>query len=65
MQYEFMECVIEYVVGLEKIVIDWATTSFINGKIIPSCSEEQLREAEKRALELKSRAHQTVEFLVI
>ncbi|CAN0892093.1 hypothetical protein LINGRAHAP2_LOCUS17350 [Linum grandiflorum] len=63
--YEFMEYVIEYFVGLEKIVINWSTTSFIKGKRINRRSKEQLCEAEKRALELKSRASPTVEFLVI
>ncbi|CAN0892232.1 hypothetical protein LINGRAHAP2_LOCUS17437 [Linum grandiflorum] len=64
-----MEYVMEYIVGLERIVIELATTpNFINGIRTARtrlCSEEQLREAEKRALGLKSRAPPTVEFLVI
>ncbi|CAN0905252.1 hypothetical protein LINGRAHAP2_LOCUS23559 [Linum grandiflorum] len=64
MEYEFMEYVMEYFIGLERIVINWSTTSFINDDLSlydlgVAC------DAEKRALELKSRAPPTVEFLVI
>ncbi|CAN0892169.1 Serine/threonine-protein kinase STY17, partial [Linum grandiflorum] len=72
-EYEFMEYVIEYFVGLEKIVIDWSTTiffsedpSFVRAHPLLGISCTKTRcEAEKRVLELKSRAAQTVEFLVI
>ncbi|CAN0928578.1 Protein TRACHEARY ELEMENT DIFFERENTIATION-RELATED 6 [Linum grandiflorum] len=65
MEYEFLEYVMEYFVGLERIVIDWSTASVFHGRTVRRCSEEEAREAEKRALELKSRAPATVEFLVI
>ncbi|CAN0923920.1 F-box/FBD/LRR-repeat protein At5g53840 [Linum grandiflorum] len=64
MEYEFLEYVMEYFVGLERIVINWSTTSFVDYNLWPidlgvAC------DAEKRALELKSRAPPTVEFLLI
>ncbi|CAN0892162.1 F-box/LRR-repeat protein At3g03360 [Linum grandiflorum] len=72
-EYEFMEYVMEYFVGLERIVIDWSTTSFISEdtsirhmiRIMSFRSEKQRHEAEKLVLELKSRAPPTAEFHVI
>ncbi|CAN0892116.1 F-box/LRR-repeat protein At3g03360 [Linum grandiflorum] len=63
-EYEFMEYVIEYFVGLEKIVIDWSKTSFSDSMYCIYCEKTRC-EAEKQVLELKSRAAPTVEFLVI
>ncbi|CAN0903035.1 Putative F-box protein At1g49610 [Linum grandiflorum] len=64
MEYEFMEYVMEYFVGLERIVIDWSTTSFVGDDLWP-LNLGVARNAKKRALKLKSQAPPTVEFLLI
>ncbi|CAN0892368.1 hypothetical protein LINGRAHAP2_LOCUS17498, partial [Linum grandiflorum] len=72
-EYEFLEYVMEYFVGLERIVIDLSTAcqcsddASLGGlkyKMLLR-SDDQLRKAEELVSDLKSRAASTVEFLVI
>ncbi|CAN0892201.1 Putative F-box protein At3g58860 [Linum grandiflorum] len=69
---KFMEYVLEYFVGLERIVIDLSpccfsddTSSILSVLPTPSSSSKERREAKEFVLKLKSRAPPTVEFLVI
>ncbi|CAI0552231.1 unnamed protein product [Linum tenue] len=62
---EFVDYVLEHYVGLETIVIDRGLTTPFKGRLTNYCSEEQANIARKLALELKSKASRSVEFVVI
>ncbi|CAN0892195.1 F-box/LRR-repeat protein At3g03360 [Linum grandiflorum] len=69
---EFLEYVMEYFVGLERIVIDLSpscyyddTGSLLSVLRVRSVCSKQRRKAREFVLKLKSRAPATVEFLVI
>ncbi|CAL1363024.1 unnamed protein product [Linum trigynum] len=72
MESDFVEYVMEYFVGLERLVIDRGLEApfFYDGVTFGTrksrvCSEEQACTAEKLALEFKSKAPPTLEFVVI
>ncbi|CAN1176647.1 Putative F-box/LRR-repeat protein At5g38386 [Linum perenne] len=71
-EVNFVNYVMDYFVGLERIVIDRGLTtpisdvdSIYDGKFYNKCNEDQARVAKEMALDLKSKASPTIEFIVI